>query len=85
MAFIRSSKHGILALCVVTILSISGLLAMVQPVKAAPAAAQEQSIEQQELPGSTGQLPLISILGIGMLSGGLISVLRTRPAKQAAK
>jgi len=64
-------------------LSISGLLAIVEPVKAAPAAAQEQSME--ELPGSTSQLPLISILGIGMLSGGLISVLRTRPAKQAAK
>ena len=85
MAFIRSSKHRILALCVVTILSISGLLATVQPVKAAPAATQEQAIEQQQLPGSTSQLPLISILGIGMLSGGLISVLRTRPAKEAAK
>jgi hypothetical protein len=83
MAFIRSSKHSIVALCVVTILTISGLLAVVKPVKAAPM-AQEQSMEQQ-LPGSTSQLPLISILGIGMLSGGLISVLRTRPAKEAAK
>jgi hypothetical protein len=82
MAFIRSSKHSILALCVVTILSISGLLAIVRPVKAAP--AQEQSMEQQ-LPGSTSQLPLVSILGIGMLSGGIISVLRTRPGKEAAK
>ena len=87
MAFIRSSKHGILTLCVIVVLVFSGLLAIVKPVKAAPAAAQEQSFsrDQEQLPGSTSQLPLISILGFGMLSGGLISALRTRPAKQATK
>ncbi len=42
---------------------------------------QEASQNISQLPSSDSELPLLSILGMGLLTGGLLSVLRTRPEK----
>lgn len=35
-----------------------------------------------DLPGGTGSLPLLSVIGFGILVGGVISALRTRPGNK---
>jgi hypothetical protein len=81
MAFINRCKQGIFSVIGVTLM---GSFALATPAKAA-VQNRQGSERVQELPGSTSQLPLISFLGFGMLTGGLISALRTRPQKQAEK
>ncbi len=48
-----------------------------------PAAAPRQEASQNigQIPSSDSELPLLSILGMGLLTGGLLSALRTRPEK----
>lgn len=80
MAFIRVPKYRILlAIGFVIVL----MLACLQIAAPAQAGAIDSDMDTQELPGSGSQLPLIAFLGLGMLAGGLISVLNTRPEKRA--
>ncbi len=54
--------------------------------RANPTAAQSSSLPSlpqplaNDLPNGNGSLPLLSIIGFGILVGGVISALRTRPA-----
>ena len=87
MAFIRASKQGISALGIATVLLLAPhrATAKAKPeVQAQINDARRPAPAVQELPGSGSQLPLLSFIGLGMISGGLISVTRTRPRKQAA-
>jgi hypothetical protein len=47
------------------------------PKKDAPKPTQYQQTSQ--LPEGGSELPLLSLIGMGILSGGLLSAMRTRP------
>jgi hypothetical protein len=42
--------------------------------------ASQESGDQQKLPDSGSGLPLLSVIGMGVLVGGIVSALRTRPS-----
>ena len=39
------------------------------------------SDKDQELPSAAGALPLLSVIGFGVLLGGIASAMKTRPPK----
>ena len=81
MAFIRASKQGIFtfATAILLLLAPHGARAKAETT----ANDSDNAPAVQELPSSNSQLPLLAFLGLGMLSGGLLSVRRTRPRKHA--
>jgi hypothetical protein len=42
---------------------------------------QAETRSTRQLPEGGSELPLLSVIGMGILSGGLVSAMRTRPAK----
>jgi hypothetical protein len=42
---------------------------------------QAETRSTQQLPEGGSELPLLSVIGMGILSGGLVSAMRTRPAR----
>jgi hypothetical protein len=39
------------------------------------------SRQVQQLPEGGSELPLLSVIGLGILSGGILSAMRTRPSR----
>lgn len=42
---------------------------------------QAETRSTRQLPEGGSELPLLSVIGMGILSGGLVSAMRTRPAR----
>ncbi len=90
MAFIKALRIDVflgigvaIAIAVVSFLFTDSFMGIVIPTQAHMVARTAAEAAQQ-LPGSTSQLPLICFLGAGMIIGGFLSAMRTRPAKQSA-
>jgi hypothetical protein len=43
--------------------------------------ARTEAGQNQQLPEGGSELPLLSVIGMGILSGGILSAMRTRPAR----
>jgi hypothetical protein len=66
----------------------AGLITAVVPGWGSQSAAKQSKPQDQaetrstrQLPEGGSELPLLSVIGMGILSGGLVSAMRTRPAK----
>lgn len=60
------------------------LAAFTQPVPGRSAPEKPDQSRQQQLPRSGSALPLLSVIGVGVLIGGIISARRTRPRPNAS-
>jgi hypothetical protein len=61
--------------------SASGWGTVVSQQKESKPQAAQASRKTQQLPEGGSELPLLSVIGLGILSGGILSALRTRPAR----
>jgi hypothetical protein len=60
--------------------AVPGLGSQSQPKQSKPQ-EQAETRSTRQLPEGGSELPLLSVIGMGILSGGLVSAMRTRPAK----
>ena len=67
-------------LVIILITAAPGWGSQSQPKQSKPQ-EQTEARSTRQLPEGGSELPLLSVIGMGILSGGLVSAMRTRPAK----
>jgi hypothetical protein len=56
--------------------------ASAQQSKQSKPQGQEEARPTRQLPEGGSELPLLSVIGMGILSGGVLSAMKTRPARR---